>query len=115
MELGDTITWRAKHFGVWQQLTVKVTEFEPPERFADEMLSGAFKRMRHLHCFQSADGGTRMIDEFEFEAPFGPLGWIAERLILRKHMTSFLLNRNAFLRERAEALCGSGAESSVPK
>ena len=24
--LGETVTWRAKHFGIWQTLTAKVTE-----------------------------------------------------------------------------------------
>ena len=35
IELGETVTWRAKHFGVWQILTSKITEFEQPYSFVD--------------------------------------------------------------------------------
>ena len=43
------VTWRARHFGVWQSLTVRVTAFERPTHFADAMLRGAFRRMRTRH------------------------------------------------------------------
>jgi hypothetical protein len=33
--LDETVTWRAKHFGVWQKLTVKVTAFDRPRHFQD--------------------------------------------------------------------------------
>ena len=49
IELNETVTWRAKHFGIYQKLTVKVIEFERPTLFADVMLKGAFKSMRHSH------------------------------------------------------------------
>ena len=39
---GDEVTWRARHFGVWQSLTVRVEVFEPPTHFSDRMLRGAF-------------------------------------------------------------------------
>jgi hypothetical protein len=28
--LGQRVTWRAKHFGVWQNLTSEITAMEPP-------------------------------------------------------------------------------------
>ena len=33
IELGETVTWRAKHFGVWQNLTSKITDFNSPAFF----------------------------------------------------------------------------------
>ncbi|WP_255563230.1 hypothetical protein [Mucilaginibacter sp. 21P] len=33
--LGESVTWRAKHFGIWQNLTSKITEFKFPEYFVD--------------------------------------------------------------------------------
>jgi len=39
---GDEVTWEATHFGVRQRLTSRITEFEPPRRFVDEMVRGAF-------------------------------------------------------------------------
>ncbi len=31
--LGETVTFKGKHFGIKQRLTVKVSEFEKPHRF----------------------------------------------------------------------------------
>jgi len=35
--MNDSVTWRAKHFGVYQKSTSKITEFERPNYFVDEM------------------------------------------------------------------------------
>ena len=72
--LGDEVTWGAQHFGVWQTLTVRVTEFERPAHFADVMVRGAFHSMEHHHHFEESGGGTVMRDVFTFQSPLGPLG-----------------------------------------
>ncbi|WP_343625326.1 SRPBCC family protein [Flavobacterium lindanitolerans] len=41
--LNDTVTWRAKHLGFTQHLTSKITDYNRPSFFADEMIKGAFK------------------------------------------------------------------------
>lgn len=102
IELGETVTWSAVHFGVRQRLTVEITQLDHPSFFVDEMLAGAFKSMRHRHDFISADGGTLMKDTFEFEAPLWVLGWIAEAVVLRAYMRRFLEERNAQLKDIAE-------------
>ncbi|HPH47412.1 MAG TPA: SRPBCC family protein, partial [Chryseolinea sp.] len=51
-ELGDTVTWEAKHFGVIQNLTIEITQFNRPSFFEDKMVKGAFKSMRHQHHFE---------------------------------------------------------------
>ncbi|HSJ66487.1 MAG TPA: SRPBCC family protein, partial [Anditalea sp.] len=38
--LNESVTWRAKHFGIYQLLTSKITEYNRPHYFADEMVSG---------------------------------------------------------------------------
>jgi ligand-binding SRPBCC domain-containing protein len=100
--MGESVTWRARHLGVWQELTVVVTEFDRPWLFTDEMVRGAFKRMRHVHRFEATPEGTRMTDELDFEAPLGPLGRLAEVLFLTRYMRRFLEARAAFLKARAE-------------
>jgi hypothetical protein len=42
MKLGDTVTWEAIHFGIKQHLTSKITAYERPYRFTDEMVQGVF-------------------------------------------------------------------------
>ncbi|MHA6281101.1 SRPBCC family protein [Salinimicrobium sp. CAU 1759] len=101
--LNETVTYRGKHLGVWQHLTTRVTEFDPPHFFADEMVKGAFKSMRHEHYFSQTEDGTLMKDVFKFEAPLGPLGWLANKLFLEAYMTNFLKGRNKTLKEYAES------------
>ncbi len=103
VELGDEVTFEAVHFGVRQRLTSKVIEMQAPHRFVDQMAKGAFKSLWHLHEFESVGDSTLMRDTLRIEAPFGPLGWIAERLFLRAYMTRFLKERNAFLKAKAES------------
>lgn len=100
--LGETVTWRAKHFGIWQTLTSKITEFERPNLFVDEMINGAFKSFRHEHRFTSSGNQTIMKDIFEFESPLGILGKIFNTLILTRYMTKLLNERNRVIKEASE-------------
>lgn len=101
--LNETVTYRGKHLGVWQNLTSRVTDFDPPHFFADEMEKGAFKSMRHEHYFSSTEEGTIMKDVFEFQAPLGILGILANELFLKTYMTNFLNGRNRTIKEYAES------------
>ena len=102
--LGEEVTWEAKHFGVRQRLSVKITQMEAPRFFRDEMIRGAFKSMRHDHLFEEVSGVTKMTDYFWFEAPLGLLGKIAESIFLENYMRKLLLKRNLVLKCEAESL-----------
>lgn len=103
MRLGDTVTWEAVHFGVKQRLTTKVTAYDRPYNFTDEMLRGAFHQLTHRHEFVPQSSGALMVDHFSFRAPLGVLGSIAERLFLTRYMRGLLLTRNHYLKQAAEA------------
>ncbi|CAA9590209.1 MAG: hypothetical protein AVDCRST_MAG18-4905 [uncultured Thermomicrobiales bacterium] len=102
IELGERVTWEAVHFGVRQTLTVQITDYARPYYFVDEMIHGAFARFTHRHEFAAVDAGTLMIDDFDYTAPFGPLGRLADRLILERYMRRLLLTRNAEIKRTAE-------------
>ena len=102
--LGESVTWRAKHFGVWQRLSSRITEYERPCYFADEMVEGAFKRFKHEHHFQeSGNSITLMRDVFDYTSPFGIIGKVADKLFLRKYMTQLLVERNSVIKHYAES------------
>ena len=45
--------------------------------YVDEMLTGPFKKWRHSHKFNAADNNqkqTQVIDEIDFELPYGTIG-----------------------------------------
>lgn len=102
VEFGDSITWKAKHFGVTQKLTSRITVVEKPTYFADEMVKGAFKRFTHDHYFSQENGIVLMKDLFDYKAPLGLIGKLADLLFLEKYMTDFLNKRNAVIKEFAE-------------
>jgi ligand-binding SRPBCC domain-containing protein len=103
MGLGDEVTWEATHVGIRQRLTSKITEFDRPNRFVDEMVRGAFARFHHTHDFLRRDASTLMVDVFDYTAPLGPLGHLADILFLEGYMTRLLKQRNAYLKSVAEA------------
>ena len=103
IEMNESVTWRAKHFGVYQKLTSIITAYERPNYFVDEMQKGAFKRFKHEHHFKELNGKTLMIDLFDYQSPLGFLGKIADKLFLEKYMTELLIERNRIVKEFAES------------
>ena len=103
-ELNDIVTWEAVHFGMKQRLTVQIIKLDAPHSFEDKMLKGAFKSMHHIHSYKEQSGKTLMLDEFRYEVPYGWLGKVFDRLVLRKYMTNLLIHRNKLIKEEAERL-----------
>lgn len=102
MNKGDTVTWKARHLFIDRKLKVKLTQLQSPTFFADEMMEGAFKTIRHEHSFESVTNGTLMIDKFSFQSPFGIIGKAVNVLFLTAYMTRLLRERNAEIKRIAE-------------
>ena len=101
--LGETVTFEGKHFGIRQRLTVKVTEFEKPRFFTDEMIEGTFESFKHKHEFLIEGDGTLMRDTLSWTSPYGFLGKIVDALLLRNHLRKFVTRRNLELKKIAES------------
>ena len=68
--LDETVTWCARHLGVRQRLTSRISAYDRPVYFQDVMVRGAFAWMEHDHWFDATpDGGTVLRDDFRFAAP----------------------------------------------
>jgi ligand-binding SRPBCC domain-containing protein len=100
---GETVTWRARHFGLTWSLTSEITAFDRPNRFVDEQISGPFAWFRHEHRFEAVPGGTLMIDDWRHAAPFGLLGRIADGIVLGPLIGHLLEQRSAAIAREAEA------------
>jgi ligand-binding SRPBCC domain-containing protein len=100
----EFVRWRAKHVGVRQYLTSKITAFDYPYYFQDTMIQGAFKFFQHDHYFNAiAENQTEMRDRLTFAAPIPVLGNIAEQLFLKRYMDRFLRRRNEIVKRVAES------------
>jgi len=101
--LGEEVTWRAKHFGIWHEHASRIVAFDPPRHFRDEMIAGRFALFVHDHHFEPIPTGTLMIDVLEFRSPLGMLGRAVDRLVLTRYLTTLLRCRNEALQRAAEA------------
>lgn len=101
---GEQVTWRARHFGIVQTLTSKITQFDRPHHFRDEMVDGIFRMICHDHLFESHGRQlTIMKDVFRFESPGGVFGVIFNKVMLEDYLRSFLNRRNQTIKEAAES------------
>lgn len=102
--MNESVTWKAKHFGINQILTSKITEYNYPYFFTDEMQKGAFKSFKHNHYFEDLENNsTLMKDIFTYQSPLGFLGKLADTLFLKNYMENFLVERNEIIKEYAES------------
>ncbi len=98
IELGETVTWQAKHLGMTRRMTVEITAMDRPTHFRDVQTDGPFKHFVHDHFFEDlGDGVTRMSDQIDFVSPFGLLGQAADRMVMRRYLQKLI-------RERADAI-----------
>lgn len=103
MGLGDRVTWQAWHFGIPWRMTSMIIDLRRPSYFVDEMKSGPFARWRHEHHFSGNDVLTTMVDQVEYEVPFGCIGRVVDGLLLARHVEHLLVKRNNYIKARAES------------
>lgn len=97
ISLGEDVTWRAWHFGLPLKMTSRIREMQSPDYFVDEQVKGPFRRFRHRHEFSDNAAGSTMVDRIEFTAPFGPIGRLAEKLVLAHYLKSLVEARGRHL------------------
>ncbi len=85
--LGIPIRWRTR-----------IDSYDPPNGFQDTQLSGPYARWEHRHTFESVAGGTLMTDEIEYALPFGPLGDLVNRIVVRGELVRIFRHRAASVR-----------------
>ena len=82
----------------------KITSFSVSSHqreYVDEMLTGPFKKWRHLHKFDDTDNSqkqTQVIDEIDFELPYGRMGKLFDGYAYRKLQKLFYHRKLATIR-----------------
>ncbi|MBX9724391.1 MAG: SRPBCC family protein, partial [Candidatus Obscuribacterales bacterium] len=103
IEAGQSVTWKARHLGIWFSLKSQISAYDRPNHFRDSMQEGPFSRFVHDHFFEFKNLRTRMVDRLDYESPFGPIGNIADRLFLKNYLKDLLLKRNEQIKTAAES------------
>jgi ligand-binding SRPBCC domain-containing protein len=85
MGRGALIRYRLRVHGAPVSWLTQITEWDPPHRFVDEQMQGPYALWHHTHTFEGTrDGGTLMRDVVRYRIGFGPLGALADRLLVRR-------------------------------
>jgi ligand-binding SRPBCC domain-containing protein len=100
---GEEVTWRGRHFGIYQHFTSQISAYARPHHFQDSMRRGAFESFVHDHYFMEAGAGTHMRDVVVFAAPLGFLGRVMEQFVLRAYVERLLTTRALVIKNGAEA------------
>lgn len=93
--LGESVTWRARHFGVRFTMTSTITAWDRPHRFVDEQTRGPFRSFRHEHAFSHEGDHSTMVDTITLASPLG--GRLVERVILVPYLRRLIRRRNGHL------------------
>ena len=73
---GQEVVWRARHFGIWLKMRVRITQYKAPHFFQDSMIEGPFRSFQHDHVFETTDSGTLMTDRILFSSPVPIIGYL---------------------------------------
>jgi len=84
-------------FGLPARWLSRIESYDPPHRFVDVQLRGPYRSWVHTHTFVPDGDATVVIDEVAYELPFGPLGSLAHRAVVRRELEHLF-------RSRAQAL-----------
>jgi ligand-binding SRPBCC domain-containing protein len=101
MHVGTRIDYRIAIHGIPFTWKLRVDAFVPLERFEDEQIAGPYKRWHHTHTFRDAPGGGTVVgDRVDYEVGFGPLGELANALVVKRQLRAIFAYRERVLRER---------------
>lgn len=100
LALGSQITVELRRWGIKQQITSEVTTFEMNHLMVDEQRAGPFRRWVHRHVVESLpEGGTRMRDEIDFEAPGGLLALVMTKARIESELREAFTYREGRFKE----------------
>jgi ligand-binding SRPBCC domain-containing protein len=104
MAEGALIDYRLRVHRVPVRWRTRIAAWEPPRRFVDEQLRGPYRLWVHEHLFEEAESppgtATRVIDRVRYAVPGGPLGTLADRLLVRRDVERIFAFRRQRLAER---------------
>ena len=78
----------------WQ---TEISKVKKPEIFTDRQVKGPFLFWEHTHRFTPSKNGVMMNDEVIYSLPFGALGSLTHRLLVKKRIEHIFAFRRRIL------------------
>lgn len=70
-----------------------ITKVEEKKMFIDIQTKGPFKSWVHLHRFKNMDGGVLIIDDVDYELPFGKFGEMFHKPLVQNNLKELFAYR----------------------
>jgi hypothetical protein len=87
----------------WIPMTFQHFVYEPPRRFGERQVHGPFKKLEHLHEFESTSSGTILRDTLDIVLPWYFGGNLATRLFVAPRFRRFFAFRHAEMESLLQA------------
>ena len=98
---GMIITYIVKPIlGIKTPWMTEITQVKDKEFFIDEQRVGPYKLWHHQHFIEPIEGGVLMRDIVTYAPPFGFLGAIANKLLIRKKLNEIFNYRTKAVNEK---------------
>ena len=110
-EFDYTIRW----FFIKIPWHTKISEYRRPELFTDVQVKGPYVMWRHLHTFKPVPEGTLMRDSVTYRIPFGFIGQIFHKFIIRKQLQGIFSYRAVRIAEWADGTFKSKLTAYIDK
>jgi len=81
---GTMIRYRLKLHGLPVYWRTEIRQWQAPNRFVDVQRSGPYRLWHHTHVFEAHGDRTKMIDVVRYRLPFGMLGRLVNKLMVRR-------------------------------
>lgn len=95
---GMLIDYRLRLGGIPLRWQSRIESLDPPRGFVDVQTRGPYRSWRHVHTFEEIPGGTRIVDQVDYEMPLGFLGSVAHALFVRRTLQHIFDYREATVR-----------------
>ena len=85
--------------GIKTTWVTEITHVKHQEYFVDEQRVGPYKLWHHQHILKEMEDGTLMTDIISYQPPFGILGNIANKIIIKQKLNEIFDYRREVLTE----------------
>lgn len=87
MFAGQIIEYHVKPIaGIKMNWVTEITHVKEKVYFVDEQRFGPYSFWHHRHSFQPGNNGVDMFDDLHYKIPFGALGRVANRILIKKQV-----------------------------
>lgn len=85
--------------GIKMNWMTEITHVKEHEYFVDEQRFGPYALWHHEHHFKEIKGGVNMTDTLHYAVPYGPIGRLANALLVGKEIQKIFTYREKAINE----------------